>query len=115
MALQKKHRLKNAFFLVIITYMYGRRDVPHLVIDDYEYIRYQSTKNVTYWRCNLFDKGICKAKCSVGEDYTVAFSGTHTHAAKEDCINPYRVIKQVVHRRIKNRSAANTVYITVAV
>lgn len=66
------------FFSVLATYVKGPRSFPRLIIDNHVYIKHRSSQRVSYWKCHFYDRGSCKARCSVHVDQTILLSGKHT-------------------------------------
>ncbi|XP_045468588.1 protein tramtrack, beta isoform-like isoform X18 [Harmonia axyridis] len=64
---------------VYVTYIRGSRSMPHLVIDNYKFIKHRSSNRSTYWKCHQYDSGSCKARCIIGCDQSIILCGFHNH------------------------------------
>lgn len=64
-----------------ITFVQGNKGsiYPQLIARNYIYYRYRGAlPNEHYWKCSLYDRGVCKARCTT-YDNNVEFYGPHTH------------------------------------
>ncbi|XP_063907078.1 protein tramtrack, beta isoform-like isoform X17 [Zophobas morio] len=62
---------------VLATYIKGPRSFPQLIIDNHRYVKHRSSQRVSYWKCLLYDKGNCKARCTINVDQSIRLSGHH--------------------------------------
>lgn len=62
-----------------MTFVQGPKGVPQLIIRNHVYIRHCGKLDQTsYWKCRLYDRGMCKARCRTGVN-DVVLTGVHTH------------------------------------
>lgn len=81
-----------------LTFVQGNKGsiYPQLVARNYIYYRYRgSLPNEHYWKCSLYDRGLCKARCTTYND-CVEYYGTHTHPPDYD-----RITNRIVVSKIK--------------
>lgn len=65
----------------LITFIEGNKGsiYPQLVVRNHVYYRYRGASPLQhYWKCCLYDRGLCKARCTT-EQNTIEFHGEHTH------------------------------------
>lgn len=72
---------------------------PQLIARNYLYYRYRGSNlpNEHYWKCMLYDRGICKARCTT-DGTSIIYYGEHNH-------NPD--IKKNSRRNIMNKVLVN--------
>lgn len=71
------------YFSVLVTYIKGQRHKPYLIIDEYKFIKHRSSQKTTYWKCHMYDSGMCKARLTTHWDQTIKFSSEHSHVPYE--------------------------------
>lgn len=78
----------------LLTYVQGPKGVPQLIIRNFLYIKHcgELTKT-SYWKCRLYDRGQCKARCRTGVN-EVVLTGVHTHLPDMEKLRNRIVVKQ---------------------
>ncbi|XP_031332603.1 zinc finger protein 131-like isoform X5 [Photinus pyralis] len=76
----------------IVAYIEGSKKFPHLVVRNYKYLKHRSAQRATYWKCQFYDSGACKARCIIGMDQSIILKGLHTHTSDAESIKLCRVI-----------------------
>ncbi|GJQ69411.1 hypothetical protein Trydic_g6526 [Trypoxylus dichotomus] len=76
----------------MVTYIQGPRHFSQLVVQNYRYVKHRSSSKSTYWKCHLYDTGVCKARCVIGVDQTVILRGVHSHGPDANVLDDQSVL-----------------------
>lgn len=84
-------------FSVLVRYVKGQRHMPYLIIDNHKYIKHRSSQTATYWKCHLYDSGVCKARLTTHYNQTLKLTATHNH-------NPYERFQnlEIINKEVYN-------------
>lgn len=85
-----------------MTYIQGPRQFPQLVIKNYKYVKHRSAQKVTYWKCHLYDSGLCKSRCIIGMDQTIILRGPHSHSSDIQSLENCHILGHERFRLLKN-------------
>lgn len=88
----------------IVTYIQGPRQFPQLVVRRYKYIKHRSSHKATYWKCHLYDSGLCKARCIIGMDQTLMLSGHHSHLPDLNSYEDVTVLSHELFYLVRSRT-----------
>lgn len=65
---------------MLVTYVKGTRRIPNLFVKNHKYVKHRSSEKATYWKCHLYDGGLCKSRCITKCNQTIKFSSErHGH------------------------------------
>lgn len=87
-------------FLVLVTYVKGQRHLPYLLIGNHKYNKHRSSQKATYWKCHLYDSGVCKARLTTHFDQTLKMSAEHNHKPLES-FEHFEVISEELYDLVK--------------
>lgn len=80
------------------TYIRGVRQTPSLIINNFKYIKHRSSQRATYWKCQRYDLGQCKARCTITVDQTIKLSGEHSHSPLKIKLNLNQIITEEIYQ-----------------
>lgn len=87
-------------FPELLTFVEDRKGTRRVIIRNHIYYKHylNTTTKIVYWKCHLYDKNICKARCKT-DDNCVTFSGLHSHGpdlGKVTKLFSDKIVKQVL-------------------
>lgn len=83
-------------FSVLVTYVKGQRHMPYLIICNHKFIKHRSSQKATYWKCHLYDSGVCKARLTTHYNQTLKMTAQHNHEPYEN-LEKVEVISEEIY------------------
>lgn len=86
----------------MISFIKGSKGNYQILLNGYKFIKHLERSESTYWKCQYYDTGCCKARCITTTDAKLIINGIHkNHPPSSTIKKNYNILFQRKYNIVK--------------